>query len=136
MVVLAIADERARRQYTPFLTEHGFTVLAAENGSEAVEIARRFLPEIVVVDLARDGARTAESLRAQALTESVGIVVLAPNATKPPLGLELDGRDALLETPCAPEALLTELLVMLARLMPDSDVGGGSPANKKSAGGW
>jgi DNA-binding response OmpR family regulator len=123
MVVLAIADAASRQRYTRFLTDNGFTVAAAETGAEALDITARFLPEIVVLELAHDGVNTARSLRAHALAGGVGIVALAPSAADSHQQMAWDAEcDVFLEAPCAPETLLTELLVMLAVLVPDSGV--------------
>jgi DNA-binding response OmpR family regulator len=123
MVVLAIADSESRQRYARFLTDHGFTVAVAESGAEAVDITTRFLPEIVVLELARGGADTARSLRSHALTGGVGIVALAPSTADSHQQTAWDAEcDVFLEAPCAPETLLTELLVMLAILVPDAGV--------------
>jgi two-component system KDP operon response regulator KdpE len=129
MVVLAMADDPSRREYAPFLTEHGFTVLTAAEGSEATELAARFLPEIVVLDLARHGLAPVQSLRGNLLATDLGIVALSPDVTEHAVRFAQDsGCDVVLESPCAAETLLTELLITLARLMPDSDAGGASVA--------
>jgi CheY-like chemotaxis protein len=125
MVVLAIADAASRQRQTRFLTDHGFTVAAVESGPEAVEITTRFLPEIVVLELGDRGADAARSLRSHALTSGVGIVALAPSVGDGHLQIAWDAEcDAVLEAPCAPETLLTELLAMLALLAPDSGAAG------------
>ena len=123
MVVLAIADAASRQRFARFLTDNGFTVQVAESGAEAVDITTRFLPEIVVLELAHRGADTARSLRSHALTRGVGIVALAPNAADSHQQAAWDAEcDVFLEAPCAPETLLTELLVMLAILVPDAGI--------------
>jgi CheY-like chemotaxis protein len=121
MVVLAIADAPSRDRHARFLTDNGFTVAAVASGSEAIEITTRVLPEIVVLELAHDGAETARKLRTHALTGGVGIVTLARSTTEADLQNAWDAEcDAVLDAQCAPETLLTELLVMLALLVPDS----------------
>jgi DNA-binding response OmpR family regulator len=123
MVVLAMADAASRQRYARFLTDHGFTVASAESGAEAALITARVLPEIVVLELANDGANTARNLRSHAVTGGVGIVALAPSADDSHQQTAWDAEcDVVLEAPCAPETLLTELLVMLAVLVPDAGV--------------
>jgi two-component system KDP operon response regulator KdpE len=122
MVVLAMPDDPSRRAYGPFLTEHGFTVLTATEGAEATELAARFLPEIVVLDLARDGLEPVQSLRGSLLATDLGIVALTPDVTASAVRSAQDaGCDAVLESPCPAETLLTELLITLARVLPDSE---------------
>jgi CheY-like chemotaxis protein len=124
MVVLAMADDPSRREYAPFLAEHGFTVLTAGEASEAAELATRFLPEIVVLDLARNGLGPVQTLRGHQLTTDLGIVALTPDVTEHAVRFAHDaGCDVVLESPCPAETLLTELLVTLAQLMPDSESG-------------
>jgi DNA-binding response OmpR family regulator len=127
MVVLGIADAASRRELTRFLTEHGFTVAAADSAMEAVDIATRFFPEIVVLELAHEGAKAVQSLRSHALADGVGIVALAPSATEDHLQAAWNAEcDVVLEAPCAPETLLTEMLALLALLVPDAGVAGGA----------
>jgi CheY-like chemotaxis protein len=131
MVVMAIADDATRREYTSCLTASGFTVLVASDGHEAVSLATRYFPEIVVLDLALQGLAPARRLRNEPLTAHVGIIALGSDMTEYRQRLACGaGCDAMLQAPCPAETLLTELLIMLAQVMPDEE-GGGAAAETK-----
>jgi DNA-binding response OmpR family regulator len=126
MVVLAIRDEVVRPSHVSFLKRHGFTVLVTGDTSEAIDLTMRFLPEITVLDLGGGGLEPVRRLRTHSLTSSIGIVALgAAWDDAATARAQAAGCDVVLETPCAPETLLTELLVLLADLVPDT---GAAPA--------
>jgi CheY-like chemotaxis protein len=55
-VVLVVEDDLSTRKlYAETLTQHGFEVVEAHNGLQAVEKARDLLPAIIVTDLGLPG---------------------------------------------------------------------------------
>jgi DNA-binding response OmpR family regulator len=122
MVLLALANPSERARYAAFLCEHGFVTLEASDAADAVNLAARFLPEIVVGDLDAQGLRLARSVRSESPSGNSGIVGLGPPLAAEQQQAALDaGFDVVLETPCLTETLLTELLVLLADLVSNSE---------------
>ena len=81
--ILLVDDEAlTRRFYGDVLTEHGFRVVAAGSGAEALQVARHQPVEAVILDImmpGMSGLETLERLRAQA--PEVPIIMLTANAS-------------------------------------------------------
>jgi two-component system alkaline phosphatase synthesis response regulator PhoP len=61
------------------LRNHGYRVLVARNGQQALNKARRYLPDLIVLDLMMsdlDGFTVCEILRCQPSTKNVPIIML------------------------------------------------------------
>jgi CheY-like chemotaxis protein len=122
MAVIALSDPAERRRFASFLSENGFVVLDASDAQDACSLVSRFLPEIAVCDLGWPDLNLARRLRSDPLSEAMGIVALGPAlAPADEQAARAAGVDVVLETPCLPETLLTELLVLLAALIANSD---------------
>ena len=81
--ILLVDDEAlTRRFYGDVLTEHGFGVVAAGSGAEALQVARHQPVEAVILDImmpGMSGLETLERLRAQA--PEVPVIMLTANAS-------------------------------------------------------
>src|SRR5262250_2888267 len=63
-----------------FLEERGFTVESASNGEEALPLARRILPNLIVTDMQMPkmgGSELITALKAQPETASIPVVIVA-----------------------------------------------------------
>jgi CheY-like chemotaxis protein len=80
-MVLVVDDSMLiRHAVTRFLEEHGFRVESATNGVEALEMAARSRPDLVITDLnmpKMTGAELIEQLRARPEFAGIPIVVVA-----------------------------------------------------------
>jgi two-component system cell cycle response regulator DivK len=78
--VLVVEDDRRLRDlYRSALTDAGFTVVAVEDGSDALGVLETRVPAAVVLDLALPRVRgldVAQELKASAITRHVPIVVV------------------------------------------------------------
>jgi len=81
--ILLVDDEALTRKfYGDVLTEHGFRVVAAGSGAEALQVARHQPVEAVILDImmpGMSGLETLERLRAQA--PEVPVIMLTANAS-------------------------------------------------------
>ena len=62
-----------------YLTHHGYTVLLAQNGFEAIETAGSEIPDLVVMDVMlqdMDGVQIASELRKHAKTRHIPILAV------------------------------------------------------------
>jgi len=79
--VLVVDDESDFTELLKFnLQSQGFDILSAADGMEALNIARRELPDVVLVDLMLpdlDGFSVCEILRSQPSTSQVPIIVVS-----------------------------------------------------------
>ena len=84
-LVMVVDDEKdIREMLIVVLYAHGCRVLEAENGREAVEIARRECPDMIFMDLSMpllDGFAAAEQIREIKETRDVPIVACSAHDT-------------------------------------------------------
>ena len=79
MTTILIVDARPndRQLYTTLLSSFGHRVLEASDGSEALELARTELPDLVITDIIMpnmDGFTLTRRLRAEPLLASVPVI--------------------------------------------------------------
>jgi two-component system, OmpR family, phosphate regulon response regulator PhoB len=78
--VLIVEDDRTISDVLTYnLNEFGFDVQAAANGAEGLERAKRFVPDVVLLDVmlpGMDGIEVCRQLRAAPETKSVKIIML------------------------------------------------------------
>lgn len=82
--ILVVDDEPALLRLMDFvLARHGYTLLSATNGEEALALAREHRPDLIVLDIMMprvDGYQVAEVLRADAELASIPIIMLTAKA--------------------------------------------------------
>ncbi|HUF64709.1 MAG TPA: response regulator transcription factor [Gemmatimonadaceae bacterium] len=111
------------------LAKAGYRVSTAANGAEAVEVARRERPALVVLDLmlpGMSGYDALQQLRADDTTRGVGVLLLTARRDEPDRirGLSL-GADDYLTKPFSPQELVLRVGAILRRL----GAGGGAGAD-------
>jgi DNA-binding response OmpR family regulator len=131
MRVLLIEDEEPSRELLASEMERaGFLVHQAENGHDGLEQVRRFVPDVVVLDLmlpVLSGFAVARAIRAQERSRNVAIVAVSALASE---ALRVEalaaGCDAFLRKP-VPAALVVEQVRQLAALRRPGVPSGGQP---------
>lgn len=124
--VLIAEDEAAIRQnLSRLLTIEGFAVRTAENGKEALALARAELPDIVLSDVMMpelDGHGLLAALRAEPMTAHVPFVFLTARADRSDIreGMNL-GADDYLTKPFQREEVLSTLRARIARRRQEAD---------------
>jgi CheY-like chemotaxis protein len=118
--VLIVDDfEDNRAMYAEFLRFSGFEVEEATNGAEAIEMAKRSLPDVVVMDLSLpvlDGWEATRRLKADGRTRHIPVVALTGHALEGhSQGAREAGCDEFLAKPCLPETLLATVKEVLER---------------------
>jgi CheY-like chemotaxis protein len=86
-ILLADDDAEILRLFSGWFAEAGFEVLPAHDGNEAREMARRFQPDLILLDIhmpVLDGYKTAEYLKREKETSHIPVVFL----TNEDLGIE------------------------------------------------
>jgi two-component system cell cycle response regulator DivK len=120
--VLVVDDyEDSRQMYGELLAYAGYQVAEAGDGAEAIALARRVLPDLIVMDLSLpviDGWEATRRLKGDVLTCHIPIVALTGHAPEGLAGhsesAHAAGCDAFLAKPCSPDALLEVVRAMLA----------------------
>ena len=107
-----------RTIHTRYLYGSGMEVLTAENGTMALDAARRAAPDVIVTDVdmpVMDGLDLCRQLRADAATRHVVVVVVTGDATDQAQAALDAGCDAVLEKPCSRTLLLATIRLLLER---------------------
>jgi two-component system, cell cycle response regulator len=113
-IVLVADDSRAIRSWLRRqLTEHGYTVIEAEHGIDAVRAARATRPDVILLDVdmpEMNGYQALSALRADPRLRDVPVLFLTGRAATSDVveGLRLGALDYL-RKPCEPEELLARV---------------------------
>jgi CheY-like chemotaxis protein len=113
-LVLVVDDfEDNRAMYAVYLSYSGYDVVEAGDGVEAVDMATRRMPDVIVMDLSlpvMDGWEATRRLKSDDRTRHIPIIALTGHAHA---GQSRDARaagcDAFLAKPCLPELLVEKV---------------------------
>ena len=78
-ILIADDDADMRMLLATMLESEGYTVMQAENGQEAVEMARKELPALVMLDIhmpVMDGLKACKEIKSDKVTRTVPVVML------------------------------------------------------------
>lgn len=114
LLALVVDDDLdTREMYGMYLTTRGFRVLMAANGMEAIELAERELPAVILMDLMMprlNGWEATRRLKAHGRTRRIPIIACTGGGIGSSAERALDaGCDGYLTKPCLPEHLLAEI---------------------------
>jgi two-component system phosphate regulon response regulator PhoB len=118
--ILVIDDEKDLVDLITYnLRRNGYEPLSAGNGNEALEIAQRELPDLVLLDLMLpgiDGTEVARQLKSDPRTSAIPIIMLTAKSeeTDVVVGLTL-GADDYVTKPFSPKILLARVKTVLRR---------------------
>jgi putative two-component system response regulator len=94
-IILIVDDEPAGRQtLESILDEQGYQLEMAENGLQAIEMAHRFLPDVILLDIMMpdmDGFEVCQRIRSDPMLAEIPIIMLTALDDRKSL---LDGLDA------------------------------------------
>jgi DNA-binding response OmpR family regulator len=115
-VLIVDDDPKVCETLDRYLAHAGYATATARDGAKALEMARSFAPDLIVLDLmlpAIDGLAVCRSLRA---TSSVPVIMLTAKSTERDklAGLEL-GADDYLTKPFSPRELVARVEAVLRR---------------------
>jgi two-component system cell cycle response regulator DivK len=117
-LVLIVDDARDNREgYAEYLRFRGFRVLEAGTGAQALEVAERSHPDVIVLDMRLpdiDGTEVSRRLRAGGF-DRTAIVAVSACVSRTDVGAAIEsGCDLFLPKPCLPDALVNEINRLLA----------------------
>jgi len=121
--ILIVDDvEDNREMYAMYLEWAGYRVEATASGTEALDLAQRLIPAVIVLDLSMpglDGWQVCRFLKGMPGTKNIPVIALTGHALD---GAEAAARaagcDAYLTKPCLPEDLDREIRRLLAARRP------------------
>jgi DNA-binding response OmpR family regulator len=77
--ILVVDDElEIRDLLSKFLTEEGYEVIVASNGEEAIKLAERENPQVILLDImmpGMDGIETCKRLKAEEKTRFIPVII-------------------------------------------------------------
>lgn len=118
--VLIVDDEKSIVEAVRYtLDKEGFRTLVAHDGARAIELARRDLPDLLVLDWMlpeQDGLEVCRVLKADERTRRIPIIMLTVKSgeTDKVLGLEM-GADDYVTKPFSPRELVARVRAVLRR---------------------
>src|SRR5918996_1879437 len=116
--ILIADDEPAILQLNRlYLSREGYTVHAARDGQEALDLARRLKPDLIVLDLMMprvDGWEVCRQLRKDATTPPIIMLTAKDEDVDKVVGLEI-GADDYVTKPFNPRELLARIKAILRR---------------------
>jgi two-component system alkaline phosphatase synthesis response regulator PhoP len=107
------------------LTKAGYEVMSAKDGSEAIEKAKIFNPDCIILDIMmpkRNGFEVCEYLRSNQQFDKTLIVLLTAlnDEASHIKGLELGGDD-FVNKPISPKVLVSRISALFRRIQPNSN---------------
>lgn len=118
VVLLADDLEDQRELYGQYLEFAGYEVVLARDGYEAIDLALRRRPDVVIMDLAMpglDGFETTQRLKLLEATRAIPIIALTAHGALPREWALSAGCAAYLKKPCYPHDLALEISSVLAK---------------------
>ncbi|WP_053956908.1 response regulator transcription factor [Inediibacterium massiliense] len=118
--VLVVDDEQHIIELIQFnLEKNGFFVITSENGEDAIKIAQKEIPDLILLDLMLpgiDGFEACKQIRNHEATSKIPIIMLTAKGeeTDKVLGLEL-GADDYLTKPFSVRELIARMKAVLRR---------------------
>ena len=118
--VHVVDDEKDNRDLIAYnLTKEGFTVVAANDGSEALDKVKQHTISLIVLDImmpGMDGYEVCRTIRANEKTARIPVLFLTARAAEVDqiIGLEIGGDDYI-QKPVSPRVLVARVKAMLRR---------------------
>lgn len=78
-ILIADDDNEMRETLSSMLEAEGYQVISAENGQEAIEMSRKELPALIMMDIhmpVMDGLRACKEIKADSVTKGIPVVML------------------------------------------------------------
>ena len=128
-VLVADDDPIMHQVLQHYLERNGFEMINASNGHQALELAVRELPNVIVLDVRMPelgGLAALRRLKETEATKAIPVIIVTVNDDRVTyMESQVSGAAAFLSKPFRP----AELLEHIKRLIPGSSTGAGTEAN-------
>ncbi|CAD2072559.1 DNA-binding response regulator [Phocicoccus schoeneichii] len=122
--ILVVDDEQSILTLLKFnLEQNGFQVYTADNGVDALDIARTLKPEAIVLDLMlplKDGIEVAKKLRQDKINTPILMLTAKDDELDKIIGLEI-GADDYMTKPFSPREVVARIKAILRRVELESN---------------
>jgi two-component system, cell cycle response regulator DivK len=116
-VVLVVDDQEDNRAiFTAMLEHHGYIVVQAENGRQSLDLARRYQPGLILMDLhmpVMDGWEATRLLRDDEITSRIPVLAVTAEDRTSKARLRDAGFCAFLQKPVHPRDLIRGVALCL-----------------------
>ncbi len=132
--ILLVDDEPDIIEFVSYnLKKEGYQVLTSQNGSQAIEIAKKELPHLIILDVMMpemDGIETCEEIKRIPSLKSTMIAFLTARGEdySQIAGFEA-GADDYISKPIKPKVLISRIKALLKRYQPEGAKAEKSPSN-------
>ena len=130
-VLVVDDDPLTQRVLQHYLERAGFRMLSANNGREAIKLARRELPQLILLDVMMpdmDGWAVLKQIQSTEATKAIPVIMLSGNADLMAKEESVrSGATQLLVKPISPD----QLLAVIRRLIPPPEPDGTSKKTHK-----
>ena len=120
MILVVDDDPITQRVLQHYLTRTGHQILSAANGREAIELAERELPDLIILDVMMPemgGLTALRRLKENQATKSIPVIIVTVQAAAlTQLEADASGAALFITKPFSP----TQLLVAVKRLLPQN----------------
>ena len=119
-LVLVVDDyDDAREMYAESLLVNGFRVAEAADGAQAVELARKLGPDVILMDLSLpgiDGWEATRRLKADVTTQHIPVVALTGHALSSALDAAREaGCSRFVVKPALPDVVIAEVRLAISK---------------------
>ncbi|HEY5928253.1 MAG TPA: response regulator [Kofleriaceae bacterium] len=122
LILLADDSPLIHRHTVPILEDDGYEVISANDGQEAIELARAHAPDLVITDIEMpklDGYGVCKTLKGDAATAHVPVLICSSLGESADLERGFDaGADDYLVKPVLPEELSTRVRALVQGTLP------------------
>ncbi len=123
--ILLVDDEPDILEFVSYnLKKEGYHVLTSENGSAAIEVAKKELPHLIILDVMMpemDGIETCEEIkRIPSLKNAIIAFLTARNEDYSQIAGFEAGADDYISKPIKPKVLISRVKALLKRYQPES----------------
>ncbi|WP_075590447.1 response regulator transcription factor [Labilibacter marinus] len=130
--ILLVDDEPDILEFVSYnLKKEGFQVITSQNGSEAIEIAKKEIPELIILDVMMpemDGIETCEEIkRIPSLKNTIVAFLTARGEDYSQIAGFDAGADDYISKPIKPKVLISRVKALLKRYNPEN---GSAPEEK------
>ncbi len=124
--ILVVDDEKDALEFISYnLEKKGYKVLLANNGEDAIKVAKKYLPQLIILDVMMpklDGIQTCKALRNLPDFKNTLIVFLSARSEEFTQVTALDiGADDYITKPVKPRLLLSKIKSLLRRYQKESE---------------
>jgi ligand-binding sensor domain-containing protein/signal transduction histidine kinase/DNA-binding NarL/FixJ family response regulator len=136
--LLVVDDNELNRQLLiDYLADSPLDFIEAQNGKEAVELAKKYLPDMVMMDLKMpimDGSRATQLIKSGENTKNIPVIMITASALKEERTVIKNSRaDSFLNKPISKSDIVIELMNFLPYYTVEPEETANSPIQTSSA---